>query len=244
MELYGVTWLGMAAAAAAATKTAATAPWWGPLTIQLIGSLGGVFAGAYLVGRRERGSRKEKKDEDMVFLAVTVSAVLEKFVYDCADVVADDGTSHGQLDYTADPQGVRVAQVTPPTLDYKDVNVAWTSLTGDLLDRVHALPLNLTSTRRALANHFDNDSPPYDDYFAERQMAYAVIAVMAAQLALDLRRSAKLAPLSERFMKTLNWISERLADMENRREAYFKRQVEMSAELAASISPNEPAKPA
>jgi membrane protein implicated in regulation of membrane protease activity len=240
MDIHSLSWLSAAVASVAVTKSIAVAPWWGPLIIQVAGSLGGVFAGAYLVNRRERESKKEKKSVEALYLAVTVSAVLDKFVADCADVAADDGTYRGELDYTHDNQGVRTAQEKAPELDYAGLDVAWVSLPAKLLDAVHALPRKLRSGRRYLAYVHDNDGGPYDDYFAARQLKYAELGVAADEVTQELRKSVGLAPAGDPDSTTSTWLRERLAELKGRAEVGLKEQARSSAELAALAAASSP----
>ncbi|WP_447896967.1 hypothetical protein [Stenotrophomonas sepilia] len=199
------------------------------------GALGGVVLGSRLTGGRERLAREERRREDLLFLAVTVSAVLEAFVSDCASVSADDGTSCGQLSRTEDGEEYRDAQVKTPELDFSNLKVVWTALPPEMLDRLHALPAKLRNIESALADVAEHDWPPYDEYFEHRQLKYAKLGVAAGQLARDIRVSAGLNPSLDEDQTVFEWLCEREARLLEESEQRDKRRMTADAELIAAL---------
>lgn len=56
----------------------------------------GVIVGALLTGFKERLFRRWDDEKKAHYLAIRVCTILDVFLYDCADVVQDDGTERGQ----------------------------------------------------------------------------------------------------------------------------------------------------
>ncbi len=216
-----------------AHATAPTVPWWGPLLIQTLGSLGGVWAGATLVGRREHHSRELKRQADIAYLVVTVSGLLEQFVSDCADLAADDGTSQGQVG----PNG-RQAQVRPPTLDLSKLDVEWMALPSNLLDQLHSIPIRLDTIRRYLSFHASVLDE--DDYFDERQLKYTELGLKAAEASKTLRTFGGLPPLIDADNNTATWLNENRAKLLSRRARVEEEQARMHALLSATPSSHSP----
>jgi len=71
-----------------------------------------------------------------------------RFVSDCADAAAEDGTSHGQVG----PHEL-VAQVKPLQLTFSALEVQWMALPPNLLDQLHSTPIKLDNVRRFLSFH-------------------------------------------------------------------------------------------
>lgn len=219
------------AAARGATSCVASTSWVGPV-LQFLGTIGAVGVGAYLISRREQKAHERKESADKLFLAVTVSAVLEAFTSDCADVADDDGTSEGRRT----PEGELRPQVETPDLNYASLGVVRMALPAFLLDQVHALPRKIDSARRYLGFIASFDE---DDYFFERQLKYAELGVVAAQVSERLRLHVGLPPLIDPDSTTRQWIEKRLdalREIEQRRKA---AQVEWAATFASKMQANE-----
>ncbi|AWH34143.1 hypothetical protein C1930_15355 [Stenotrophomonas sp. SAU14A_NAIMI4_8] len=195
------------------------------------GALGGVLLGSRLTGGRERLAREAKQREDLLFLAVTVSAVLETFVSNCASVSSDDGTSMGQLSRTEDGEEYRSAQVEAPKLDFSDLQVAWTALPAEMLDRLHALPAKLRNVESALSDLAEHDWSPYDEYFEHRQLKYAKLGVNAGQLSREIRIAAGLSPELDEEQTVFQWLSEREVLLGKQNMQRDQRQSEANARM-------------
>ena len=207
--------------------TTATAPtWWATHVAQTFGTLlatsAGVWIGARLVERRESKVRDEKRDADALFLAVTVSGMLERFVSDCANVASDDGTYHGQRTL----EGNLEEQVPDASISYADLDVEWKSLPGKLLDQVHSIPRKLQTTQEYLkfiADHLD------DDYFPERQIKFAELGLAAADASGSLRESVNLSRQIDPESTTVIWLknmAEKLQEEKQKRDQENKSWLE------------------
>lgn len=230
---------GYLAAAVANESATNTAPWWGPPALQLfgtlVGSLGGVWIGARLVGKRERAASEQKRVADVLFLTVTISGILERFASYCADVASDDGTYRGERDR----DGLLRAQIPAPTLDYAGVDVVWMSLPGRLLDQIHAVPRRLENLERYLEYIAENDGDE-DRYFADRRRRYAELGLKAAAVSQSLRQHAGLSPEIDPTSKTVPWLKEMLARRIRLDQAYDEQQRRTWATLAGEDPEREP----
>ncbi|HEL3831929.1 TPA: hypothetical protein UMX25_000940 [Stenotrophomonas maltophilia] len=230
---------GVSAASGSLSWLAQAIPEAAKIVVALItvgGALGGVLLGSRLTGGRERLAREEKRREDLLFLAVTVSAVLEAFVSDCASVAADDGTSHGQLNRTEDGEEYRSPQVKTPDLDFSTLNVVWTSLRPDMLDRLHALPAKLRNIESALSAISEHDWSPFDEYFEHRQLKYARLGVAAGKLSRDIRTDAGLRPSLDEDQTVFEWLSEREARLQEEAEQRDRRLMAANTEMMATLA--------
>lgn len=200
------------------------------------GALGGVWLGSSLTGGRERRAKEAQQQEDLLFLAVTVSAVLEAFVSECASVSTDDGTSMGQLFRTEDGEEYRSQQVDTPKLDFSDLKVAWTALPAGMLDRLHALPAKLRNVESALSDLEAHDWSPYDEYFEHRQLKYAKLGVTAGQLSREIRTAAGLRPELDEEQTVFEWLSEREVRLRQESGERDQRRMAADAEMIATLS--------
>ncbi|HDS1519564.1 TPA: hypothetical protein QEK92_002110 [Stenotrophomonas maltophilia] len=200
------------------------------------GALGGVLLGSRLTGGRERRAKEAKQQEDLLFLAVTVSAVLEAFVSECASVSTDDGTSMGQLSRTEDGEEYRSQQVDTPKLDFSDLKVAWTALPAEMLDRLHALPAKLRNVESALSDVREHDWSPYDEYFEHRQLKYAKLGVNAGQLSREIRTAAGLRPELDEEQTVFEWLSEREMRLRLESEQHDQRRMAANAKMIATLT--------
>jgi len=208
MDLWHAGWF--AAAAFVPVGTIIGPPWWAAEIIKIIGTLAatvaGVWIGAWLVTRREASVRKETRAADKLYLAVTVSAVLEQFVSECAAVASDDGTCEGRMGVDGRPE----IQVKMPTLDISGLDVEWKALEGPLLDQVHSVPRKLAT----LVDYLDFAGSNYDDddFFADRQRKSAELGLYAAKASSDLRTSVGLGERIDPDSQTVTWLQQKLSD--------------------------------
>ncbi|KQR12860.1 MULTISPECIES: hypothetical protein [Xanthomonas] len=221
----------LTAASTAAQVASSSAPLWGSLLQlagTLAGSLGGVWIGAHLVARREQLAREQKRSADALYLAVTISGILESFIAECADVAGDDGTCRGQKG----PDGELTIQVATPSLDYANIEVVWMALPGALLDQVHSVPRKLENIQRYL--DFMADNLDEDRYFADRQRKYAELGLHAAAISVGLRMQVGLDPTIDSESNTVAWLKEKLSERIRLDKAFEDQQ---GVWVAASSTP-------
>ncbi|ATB60214.1 hypothetical protein XFF6166_10005 [Xanthomonas citri pv. fuscans] len=222
----------LAIASTAAKVASSSAPWWGSLLQlagTLAGSLGGVWVGAHLVARREQLAREQKRSADALYLAVTVSGILERFTADCADVAGDDGTYRGGV-----AEWGLAIQVQSPSLDYASLEVVWMALPGQLLDQVHSVPRKLENIQRYL--DFMGDNGDDDRYFADRQRKFAELGLHAAATSIALRTHVGLQEMIDSESSTVEWLKEKLSERIRIDKAYDEQQAALWNTLAPPAS--------
>lgn len=223
-----------AVAAAKAAPLLAPPTWWAPHAVQTLGTLAatsaGVWVGAWLVTRREAGVRQEKRTADALFLAVTISGVLEKFVSACADVAYDDGLRKGERDIHGD---LRI-QVTAPLLNYSDLEVDWKSLPGQLLDKVHSIPRRLATLTEYLAWLSEEGSE--DIFFSDRRLKFAELGLHAASVSEELRVSVGLEPRIDPNSRAVEWLRKSYEIMHQAEVERQAQQEKLVADLSIIIN--------
>lgn len=160
----------------------------------------GVVIGASITWIKDAVSRAQERKRDAAHLAAVVSTYLDSFAEDCADVAGDNGTYRGELD----EHGCRSVQIASPTLNLLSITVQWRALPPELLHQTLEFPNEIHSVSRMLESIHDNDSPPYDDFFAERRYEYAKLGLKATDLSSNLRKKAKLPTQTKRSVRTDN----------------------------------------
>lgn len=217
-------------------------PWIPVVTgvLALIGAIAGTWINAHFTRGREAAAHERVRLADFLYLAVTVSAALDAFASRCAAVVSDDGTCHGQRDYSNGSQGELVVQVLPPTLDLSGLDVVWKSMPVDLLDQVHSLPIKLANAEAYLdfVAEFDS-SGDGSDYFADRRLKYARIGVAAIEVIIALRARAGLRPQIDEDDTTMPFLRQQLEERTKQAEDARQRQDESMRELAGRLDPNK-----
>lgn len=244
LHLVTAVTMGTSASGAAGPWLAQAIPEASKIVVAVItvgGALGGVLLGSRLTGGRERRAREAKQREYLLFLAVTVSAVLESFVSDCASVSADDGSCLGQLSRTDDGEEYRTPQVDAPELDFSELKVAWTALPPEMLDRLHALPAKLRNVETAISEVAEHNWPPYDEYFEHRQLKYAKLGVNAGQLSREIRTAAGLRPELDEEQTVFEWLTERETRLRQENAHRDKERMAANADMIATLTQNPPA---
>lgn len=153
----------------------------------------GVLAGGWLTWRREVSLKRQERERDMQFAAVSLSATLSRFIGACADVAGDDGTYRGQ----AGPDGILQAQTDQPGLDYDSLEIKWSSLPSLIVDKLFIFQNHVGDEHDRLEFERDSDGPPYDGYFFERRLAFVELGIQAESLVNELRRAGRLEPHPE-----------------------------------------------
>ncbi|SEG29922.1 hypothetical protein [Billgrantia desiderata] len=150
----------------------------------------GVICGSLLTALKEWWLQSLSNKRNSAYLAARVSILLDKFVLACAEVVADDGLCYGQ----PDKDGYHSPQVDPPSLELQQIEVEWRSLPVRLMYEILDLPYKTEVAERRIQGVKEHvASPPeFVEFFEERQLQYAQLGLLAADLSTRLREHAKL----------------------------------------------------
>lgn len=172
----------------------------------LIGVIIGGLLQAAIAWLRERKHR----DEDLIYLAITVASALNAFASGCADVAIDVGFRN--LD------GEQDSSVKSPMLDLSPLAVNWKSLPLSLLDRVFALPTAYRQAGELIA--FEGDQDP-DAGFLQRRLQYGRLGIEAYELAIALRSYSGLPPRIPSAYDMMPQLRKRVAELEDIEKRYY-----------------------
>jgi hypothetical protein len=149
----------------------------------------GVLLGSLLAGAKEWFFLRRNNARDAAFLVVQVVGQLDRYVLACSSVAADEGLNQGQ----PDESGYRYAQVKTPIFEPDALKVEWRAIPVNLMYEVLDLPYKAVVAQHTVDAASENADPPdFDEFFEERQLQFAGLGLLAAKLADQLRRHAKL----------------------------------------------------
>ena len=140
----------------------------------------GIFLGAMLAMAREFFADWIKRKKNAKYLAIRVSCILDKFIYDCVNVVQDDGLCCGQRNN----DGCLEVQVKTPILEFDSLSLEWESLSSGLLYEVINFPNDIKHADSSInsVGEYVASPPDYEEYFEERQTKYAELGLRAFEL--------------------------------------------------------------
>jgi hypothetical protein len=175
----------------------------------------GVIVGALITGLKEWLFRQRDERQKGHYLAIRVCTMLDLFLYDCAEVVHDNGTVRGQ----SDPEGRYTPQVALPVLSFEPLAVDWQAIPSDLAYDVLSFPNRIQRALRYIEGAEDISGPPdYEEAFEARQDEFAKLGMRAAKIAGRLRTFAKLPDRERREWDPMESIENRVADIERREQ--------------------------
>lgn len=159
--------------------------------------VGGVLSWGIEWWRERRATRRSK-----ILVAAICSAELRTFAENCEDVAYDDGSYLGQMAGRYDNgQEYRASQTSEPDLPTWSGDMRWDALDSQSLQMVFRLPIEYRRISRALGEIRGNDFPPFDDTFAERQFAYANMALHVLNIARRLENTEGLTPTDDKEIR-------------------------------------------
>jgi hypothetical protein len=175
----------------------------------------GVIVGALITGLKEWLFRQRDERQKGHYLAIRVCTMLDLFLYDCADVVHDNGYSQGQRD----PDGTLSPQVDLPSISFDMLSVDWQAIPSELAYDVLSFPNRVQRALRYIDGATDIASPPdYEEVFEARQDEFAKLGIRAESIASRLRTFAKLPERERRAWDPMESIESRVADIERRKQ--------------------------
>lgn len=167
---------------------------WGTVITSVISAasgLGGVALGGWITSKREARQEGARRAMEASYLAIIVSAHLDKFYEGCSAVAFDDGTTQG---LPAGDRGECVVTVARPTFDPLTFDVDWKVLPTMLMHEVLRLPYRVDSLEARISGTSEYDTPPdYAEFFWERQHGYAVLGLEVSSLSRKLLAHAGLS---------------------------------------------------
>lgn len=137
------------------------------------------WQGHRLAALKDAGVHAAEQRQHASYLAIRVVCILDRFVSDCSDVVADEG------DYL---DGELMPTVAHPILEFPD-DVDWKSIPPPMMYRVLALPNAVDAAGRTIDYMTHIAMPPdFEEYFAEVRYQFSRLGIVALDLVDEMRR--------------------------------------------------------
>lgn len=170
----------------------------------LLGIIGGGFINHQSALYRERQKhlqdvelREETRQQELAFIGIELTCLLEGFAVRCANVSQDSGEYH---------EGIREFEPTrkEPILDLSIIKGNWKVVPTNLMYDIRSLPLKQSEAISRFSNAWDPDDHPFQvAWFTERRLEYAQLGLSAARYSEALRLVCALPTSrldSERFL--------------------------------------------
>ena len=157
-----------------------------PNIITAVAALVGVVLGGSITWFKEERRESKRIKTESSYLAILVTAHLERFATGCLHAAYDDGTAYGR------PAGrdgeYHIETVQPPEFDPLAMDVDWKVLPADLMHGVLGLPYENEQLASKLDSIWDVSDPPgYTEYFWARQVGFATLGLKVSDLIEKLR---------------------------------------------------------
>ena len=179
--------------------------------ISALSGLFGVIVGTVLPWFRDARANKRQAR----YLAIRIVCVLDEFLGQCTNVVADDGLAFGQR--SAD--GCLEPQVSQPNGLPLPSDVDWRSIDHGLMYRILALPSRIERDNRCISFSAEHSFPPdYNEFFEERRYRYALIGLEVATLAQTLRSTYGIPAQEIDEWRPVDYLTNEKVNIEKRRE--------------------------
>ena len=127
-----------------------------------------------------------KQKTERYYLAIIVSASLNRFISKCINVVCDNG------EY--DERGYLQTNFSLPNFKPMELDVSWQSLEKELLYDLLTLPekINDANAHISDATEYAADPPDFDEFFDTRKLKYSELGLIACSILTKLQTTAKL----------------------------------------------------
>jgi hypothetical protein len=131
-----------------------------------------------LAASKDAGVHAAEQRRHASYLAIRTVCILDRFISDCSDVVADDG------DYI---DGELTPTVAHPTLEFPD-DVDWKSIPPPLMYRILALPNSVDAAGRSIdyMTHIAM-APDFEEHFAEVRYQFSKLGIAGLDLVCEMR---------------------------------------------------------
>ncbi len=199
------------------------------MTAAIFGLLG-VLLGSLLSGAKDWWLQRLNRRREANYLAVLVVGLLDRYVFACAAVVADDGLSNG----LRDENGYLRPQVKLPKFEPDALKVDWKSIPLGIMYELLDLPY-----KGELANHaieaaweYTSAPPDFEEVFEARHEQYSKLGIHAASLAARLRAHSGLPERESTEWDPVAFLKEKQAEFEAQKSERQRRweRAEMAAD--------------
>jgi len=204
----------------------------------LLGTIVGGYISHFLTLRREkqkhlqeRALRDDVFKQELTFIGIELTCLLEGFAVRCAKVSEDGGVYHQHTNEFE-------KAVNEPLLNLKIIEGNWKVLPSDIMYEIRSLPLQQSEAAMRINNAWIHEEhPTHPSWFTTRSLEYARLGLSAARLAEEIRQLCAL-PVSrlnaEDFLPVpvMNRVIEEIE--ENRRKWALKRAQRLAEKAAAT----------
>lgn len=164
---------------------------------------------AYWLSEKDKRKVQEEREKSARYLAIRIVCILDKFLLDCAEIVKDDGLSHGQRT----PQGCLEPQVTCPPVPAFPDDIDWKSIDHDLMYKLLSFPADIEASNRIIEAAWEHAAAPdFEEGFEERAFWYAQFGLNAYKLADEL---SKKYGIKEKVYKDWNPVEDLTKELNN-----------------------------
>ncbi|HBH47634.1 MAG TPA: hypothetical protein DDX98_03290 [Bacteroidales bacterium] len=155
----------------------------------IIGLLG-VVIGSFLSMGKDWWFEYRRRCKNIEYLSIHVVCMLDRFVNDCVTVVQDDGLVNGQYD----SDGCRSPHASLPKFNPQSIDVEWKSLPASLMYDILSFPNEIEESDAIISSviEYESNPPDFAEIFDERHYQYSILGLIAAKLALILRKLGKI----------------------------------------------------
>jgi len=184
----------------------------------------GLWLASWLTEKRDNKKEKARIEKEVIYIAILLTAHLEKVIQSCLQVAYDDGTMEGR---PAGQDGI-YHQVTTstPVFDPLQIDVDWRALPTELMQGILELPDKIDRLNRRHESIYEFEfEPEHAEFFDARQYDFAQLGVETTKLMFDLRKYARI-PLKEPVEGEWSrdqMFNDQIKKIEDKRHAYQER---------------------
>jgi hypothetical protein len=195
--------------------------------MSFIAAIVGLWIASRLTEKREGKKENVRIDKEAIYIAILLTAHLDKVITSCIQVAFDDGTSEGQP--AGGDRETYQATTSTPEFDPLNIECDWRVLPTDLMQGVLELSHKIERLNSKHAIIAEAEGPPdYGDYFETRQYDFAQLGLETAKLMSDLRTHAGI-PFKE--LEDGDWsrnemLTDKMETIEEARREYEARRKE------------------
>lgn len=195
----------------------------------------GLWIASRLTEAREGKKDKIRIDKEAIYIAILLTAHLDKVVTSCLQVAYDDGTSEGRPAGN-DGQTYRPTTSTP-VFNPLQIESDWRVLPTELMQGILELPDKIERLNNRHEGIAEAEGPPdYAEYFQARQYDFAQLGLETSKLMSDLRTHAGIPfkEPNEGDWTRDHWFTEKIKTIDNaRREENERRKARMTRSVTS-----------
>jgi hypothetical protein len=192
----------------------------------------GLWLASRLTEIREGKKEKIRIEKEAIYIAILLTAHLDKVVTSCLNVTYDDGTIEGRP--AGDDGQTYQSTTSAPVFESLKIECDWRVLPTELMQGVLELSHKIERLNNKHAEIAAAEGPPdYGDYFLSRQYDFAKLGLETAKLMSDLRIHAGIpfAELKEGEWTRNDCFTEKIEDVKKTQREYDERQKARIAEF-------------